>query len=96
MSNAIFTTSDYPLNHTFRQLVQTFYGVDAIPVNFTDAPQAVKFIQSYVQAATNGRVADFIHAGTETELACWLAGLQNWNRLDLFKFQMTSSTRKYS
>lgn len=62
-TNAIFTTADYPLNQTFQQLTQTYYGVDAVPVNFTDVVRAVAFIQNYVQTATKGRVTNFIHTG---------------------------------
>lgn len=66
LSNAIFTASDYPLNQSFQQVAQSFYGVELLPVNFTDTAKAVEIIQAYVNTATKGRVTNFIHPGKNT------------------------------
>lgn len=60
ITNAIFTTAEYPLNQTFQTISQSFYGVDVMAIDFNNTPRAVEIINSYISKATKNRISNFV------------------------------------
>lgn len=71
ITNAIFATKDHPLNQTFQQVSQSFYGVEVLPVDFKKVPQAVEYINKYVKTATKNRITDFVTPGNSNTHQLW-------------------------
>lgn len=60
LNSAIFTTNDQNLNRGYQNMVKNFYGVDIMPTNFNNVAEAVNSINSYVAAATQNRIKNFV------------------------------------
>ncbi|XP_017777866.1 PREDICTED: antichymotrypsin-2-like isoform X2 [Nicrophorus vespilloides] len=72
ITNAIFTTNEFPLNTTFQAVSQSTYGVDVIPVDFRNSRGAVNTINNYISRATQNRIPNFVNAADVADAAIFM------------------------